>query len=325
MTTLTGSNAPASGRPTIVLDCDPGLDDAVAIALALSLADVAAITTVGGNVGVDMTTRNALAVCELLGRTDVPVHAGHDEPFAGVGMQRAAEVHGPNGMGDTALPEPTHSAADLGAVEAILRASVDHDDLWLVATGPLTNIAHAVTADPTLPERVVGLSWMGGSHTNGNVTAAAEFNAWADPEAMGVVFAAGFERLLMHGLGVTHTVLLDEAWIDRLRAAGMAGDHVAATFASLLHYYRARQAERVGLDGAAVHDALAVIHPARPDLFTHERHRVEAIVDGTARGMTLVDRRPLTDPLPANVDVVLSADAPAIRDLIWASLALTDA
>lgn len=304
----------------MILDCDPGLDDAVAIAMALSLTDVVGITTVGGNVGVDMTTRNALAVCELVGRADVPVHAGHDEPFSGARVQRAAEVHGPNGMGNTALPEPSRPASSVGAVDAILAASEQHDDLWLVATGPLTNIAHAVTADPTLARRVVGLSWMGGSHTNGNITAAAEFNAWADPEAMAVVFDAGFERLLMHGLGVTHTVLLDDQWIDRLGAVGESGDELAATFASLLRFYRDRQAERIRLDGAAVHDALAVLHPARPDLFSFERHRVEAIVDGAARGMTLIDQRPLPDPARGNVDVVQSADADAIRDIMWSAL-----
>jgi len=316
VTATTGS----SSRPTIILDCDPGLDDAVAIAMALSLTDVVGITTVGGNVGVDMTTRNALVVCELLGRTDVPVHAGHDEPFAGTSLQRAADVHGPNGMGDTELPEPSRRASDTDAVDAILAASEEHDDLWLVATGPLTNLAHAVTVDPKLPQRVVGLSWMGGSHTNGNVTAAAEFNAWADPEAMNVVFDAGFDQLLMHGLGVTHTVLLDDLWIDRLGAGGESGDELAATFASLLRFYRDRQAERVSLDGAAVHDALAVLHPARPDLFSFERHRVEAIVDGAARGMTLIDQRPLPDPAAGNVDVVLSADADAIRDIMWTAL-----
>lgn len=316
MSATTGSKE----RPTILLDCDPGLDDAVAIAVALSLTDVVAITTVGGNVGVDMTTQNALAVCELIDRADVPVHPGHDEPFAGTTVQRAADVHGARGMGDTALPLSTRAASDVRAVEAILATSYANNNLWLVATGPLTNIAHAVTLDPTLTERVVGVSWMGGSHTNGNVTAAAEFNAWADPEAMATVFDAGFKRLLMHGLGVTHTVLLDDEWIARLRITGESGDTVAATFASLLRYYRNRQGERVRLNGAAVHDALAVLHPARPDLFTVERHRVEAIVDGDARGMTLVDRRPLAEPAAGNVDVVLAADAVAIRDIIWNSL-----
>lgn len=231
-----------------MLDCDPGLDDAVAIALALDHTDVVAITTVGGNVGVAATTHNALAVTELVGRADVEVHAGHDEPIDAAPIQRAADVHGPNGMGDTALPEPTRPPTSTDAVGALLTASHEYDDLWIVATGPLTNIAHAIRRDPTIVDRVRGLSWMGGSSTYGNVTAAAEFNAWADPEAMAVVFGAGFERVLMHGLNVTHTVLLDDAWIDRLAAVDGA---VAATFAGVLRFYRRRQIELSTLPGAS--------------------------------------------------------------------------
>ncbi|MEM1333984.1 MAG: nucleoside hydrolase [Actinomycetota bacterium] len=313
------SGDPTTTRTSIVLDCDPGLDDAVAIALALRHCDVAGITTVGGNVGIEMTTANALAVTDLLGRSEVEVHAGHDRPFGGLATERAADVHGPNGMGDTELPAPTRPATSSDAVRFLLDRSRATDGLWLVATGPLTNIAHAVTADPTLVDRVAGVSWMGGSTTYGNATAAAEFNAWADPEAADVVLGAGFRRVLMHGLGVTHSVLLDEAWIDGLASTGGT---VATTYADILRYYLHSQTAVSVLDGAAVHDALAVLHVSHPDLFAGVDRAVTVVRHGEARGMTLVDTRPMREPPAPNVEVVERADADAIRALIAEALAI---
>lgn len=302
----------------MVLDCDPGLDDAVAIALALDHLDVAAITTVGGNVGIEMTTANALAVTELLGRADVPVHAGHDDPFGGRPIQRAAEIHGPNGMGRTRLPTPSRPMTSDDAVSAILEASHRHPGLWLVATGPLTNLAHAVEQDRTLLDRITGISWMGGSSTYGNVTSVAEFNAWADPEAVDAIFRCGAPRLLMHGLNVTHQVLLDEAWIAALAAEG--NGPVANSFAELLEFYRQAQAEQSTLAGAAVHDALAVLSVSHPELFRSEPRDASCVLSGEARGMTIVDQRPRTTPAEPTIELVTDADADRIRSLIHATL-----
>ena len=301
-----------------MLDCDPGLDDAVAIALALDHADVAAITAVGGNVGIDRTTENALALTDLLGRPDVPVHRGHDEPFAAAPVQRAAQVHGANGMGGADLPVPSRREASVDAPGAIIEASHVHDELWIVATGPLTNVAHAVTRDPGLAGRVAGLSWMGGSSRYGNVTAVAEFNAWADPEAVDVVLRAGFRRMLQLGLNVTHTVLLDEPWIERF-AATTEGTAMHV-FADVLRFYLSRQSTVSVLAGAAVHDALAVLRVTHPALFSGSLRRVEMALDGVARGMTIVDERPKPSDGDENVEVVEWADADALRSIMWDTL-----
>ena len=305
-------------RPTVLLDCDPGLDDAVAIALALDHADVAAITTVGGNVGIELTTANALGLTELLGRADVPVHAGHDDPFAAAPVQRAAQVHGSNGMGDAELPTPSRPATSDDAVGAIVEATHRHPGLWIVATGPLTNVAHAVTADPSLVERVAGLSWMGGSSRYGNVTAVAEFNAWADPEAVAVVLDAGFPTLCQLGLNVTHTVLLDAAWIERLAVATEGTS--TAVFVEILRFYLSRQRTVSVLDGAAVHDALAVLRVTHPEHFAGTPRHVEMILEGPARGMTMVDERPRPSDGNEQVEVVTHADAAALRSMIWNTL-----
>lgn len=306
-------------RPRIILDCDPGLDDAVAIALALAHADVVGITTVGGNVGIEHTTANAIAVTELLGRDDVPVRAGHDGPFAGAPLRRAADFHGPTGTGTVQL-RPRRAPADGGAVAWIVDTARAEPGIWLVATGPLTNVAHALTAAPDLTDHLAGISWMGGSATHGNTTAAAEFNCYADPEAAAVVFAAGHPNLSMAGLHVTQTVTLDLPWIDAL-ATDLA-DGPTAVFADLMRFYAERTTRMTTLPGAPVHDALAVIRVTHPALVDGARRDVTVLVDGPARGMTLVDRRPHRQPPAGNCLVLDHADADAIRDLIAAALVL---
>lgn len=305
-------------RPRVILDCDPGLDDAVAIALALVHTDVVGITTVGGNVGVEQTTANALAVTELLGRSDVVVHAGHDQPLVGRRPARAAEVHGPTGTGALTFT-PRRSAASNDAVGWIIETVRAEPGMWLVATGPLTNVGHALRTAPDLVDHLAGISWMGGSATHGNVTAAAEFNAFADPEAAAVVFGAGQANLSMAGLNVTLTVLLDQAWIAAL-AAELAG-RPTAVFADLIGHYLRHTTSTTTLTGTPVHDALALVRVSHPHLLDGRRRPVEIITDGLARGMTVVDRRPTRSPPAGNCLVLERADAAAIRDLIATTLA----
>lgn len=306
-------------RPRIILDCDPGLDDAVAIALAVAHADVVGITTVGGNVGVERTTANALSLCDILGVQDLPVHAGHDKPMTGSLEHRATEYHGPYGTGSVQLPAASREATSNDAVSWIIETVRAEEGLWIVATGPLTNIAYSIRAAPDILDRIAGISWMGGSSSSGNTTAAAEFNAVADPEAAKIVFDATHPNLIMLGLNITHTVLLDRPWIDELRSA--ITDPALGVFAELLDYYEARQREMTTLAGAAVHDALAVIAVTHPHLLAGLGRHVQVITnDGPTRGMTLVDQRALRTPVPTNATVVDWADADGIRALIFETL-----
>ena len=205
----------------IILDCDPGHDDALAIALALASPELRplAITTVAGNAPLDRTTRNALRVLTLLGRTDVPVAAGADRPIVRDPWV-PVEFHGDSGLDGADLPEPAVGPAEVGAVElagALLRRA--GEPVTLVATGPLTNMALLLRAAPGLRDRIAEISLMGGSLGEGNTTAAAEFNIWADPEAAAIVFDSGIP-IRMAGLDVTHQALVLPADIDRLEALG---------------------------------------------------------------------------------------------------------
>lgn len=308
--------------PRMILDCDPGLDDAIAIALAIRHADIVGISTVGGNVGADRTTANALALCDVLGRPDIPVHAGHDEPLLGSLEHRAAEYHGPHGTGSVRLADPSRPATSLDAVGWMIDTIRAEPDLWLVATGPLTNVAHAFRQAPDIVGRLAGISWMGGSSGAGNTTPGAEFNCWADPEAADAVFSAGHPSLSMLGLNVTHTVLLDRLWIDGLRDA-TAGSPMEV-FADLLDYYERRQRSMTTLAGAAVHDALAVLRVTHPTLLAGVRRPVQIVTSaGPARGMTLVDQRPRRDRGPANAEVVTWADADELRRVVFEALTTT--
>ncbi|MCP3937853.1 MAG: nucleoside hydrolase [Actinomycetia bacterium] len=302
-------------RPRVLLDCDPGLDDAVAIALAVRHTDLVGLSTVGGNVGLDRTTSNALSLCDILKVEELPVHAGHDMPIGGSLEHRATEYHGPDGTGSVELPDATRNATSHDAVDWIVETIRGEEGLAVIATGPLTNIAHAFQAAPDIVDRIHRLSWMGGSSNAGNATAAAEFNCWVDPEAADIVFRAGLTHLTMVGLNVTHTVLLDRPWIDQLRAD--ITDQALVVFADLLDYYEMRQRSMTTLAGAAVHDALAVLNVSHPDVLAGVRRPVEVVVGtGPARGMTLVDQRPKRDPDPATATVIEWADVERIRELV---------
>ena len=215
---------PARRRP-VILDGDPGHDDALAILLALASPrlEVLAVTTVSGNASLARTTRNALRVLTLLGRADVPVAAGADRP-----LRRdpwvPVSVHGESGLDGAELPEPAASPRPESAVElmaALLRAAPE--PITLVPTGPLTNIALLLRAVPALRDRIAGISLMGGGIGIGNTTAAAEYNVWQDPEAAAIVFESGLP-LAMAGLDVTHQALILPPDVARLEAAGTRPD-----------------------------------------------------------------------------------------------------
>lgn len=310
---MTEHSAPEHSAPErrrIVLDCDPGLDDAIAILTAAHFGELVGITTVNGNVGIDHTTHNALVTAQIAG-LDVPVHRGAARPLIAPTMD-AARIHGDTGLGNVALPELTRSVDSDDAVGFLCDTARTVDDLHLVAVGPLTNVALALRRDPDLRSRLAGLTIMGGGAHEGNVTPVAEFNVWADPEAAAIVFSEA-APITMVGLDVTHRVLLGGGEAARMRSAGTpTGDFAAG----LLEYAYARCRE-FGLEAAPVHDATAVIALTHPHLFTSSSHPVSVELHGEhTRGMTVTDVRPPAAWSGAAVhNVVWDADAPSVVDL----------
>ena len=298
-----------SSSPPILLDCDPGIDDAIAILTAAHHGNLVGITTVNGNVGIEHTTHNALVTTQIAG-LDVPVHRGADRPLVEPVLD-AARIHGATGLGSVVLPPLEIEVASADAVSFICDTARSVDGLRLVAVGPLTNIALALRRDPDLPGHISGLTIMGGAAQMGNVTATAEFNIWADPEAAAAVFRDAAPVTLV-GLDVTQQVICGDAEAERIRAAGTT----TSTFAAdLLEFYIDRN-RALGRAGAAVHDACAVLAVTHPDLFEIRRHPIEVELSGRhTRGMTVIDRR-ADGSGPTEADVVWSVDDRSVSELI---------
>ena len=286
----------------IVIDCDPGHDDAIAILLALASpeVEVRGIVTVAGNQTVDKTTRNALKVLELVGRTDIPVVRGADAPLQRV-LRTAPHVHGESGLDGPDLPEPSTQPSGDDPADWLEPGVV------LVPTGPLTNVARLLERG-VRPDRIV---WMGGAIAEGNITPAAEFNAFVDPEAAAAVFAAGLD-LTMIGLDVTHKALFTRAHADRLRGTGRAGRVVA----ELSDFFQLFHEKRYGMNGSPIHDALAVAHVIDPTLVTtlHTNVDIET-ASQFCDGRTVVDRWRSTGK-PANAHVGIDVDAERFLELL---------
>jgi len=275
-------------RP-IILDCDPGHDDAIAILLAVASPelDLQAVTTVSGNQTLDKTTNNALRVLELAGRTDIPVYAGADAPFVRK-RDVAAHVHGESGLDGPDLPPPSQSAQPEHAVEFLGRRYRSADTPVLVATGPLTNVGllFATHADAR-PERIV---LMGGAIGEGNRTPAAEFNIWADPEAAALVLAAGFRNLTLVPLDATHKAVISLDQCKTLRASGKPAAEAAAIFTEKrIDGYRSYQ-RLADQEAAPIHDALCIASMIEPDIIQTENYHVAVETSGTLTvGRTVVD------------------------------------
>jgi inosine-uridine nucleoside N-ribohydrolase len=296
----------------ILIDCDPGHDDAIALLLALASPEVElrGVTTVSGNQTLEKTTANALKVLEFVGRTDVPVAAGADRPLL---RERfvAAYVHGESGLEGPELPEPQARPVEQHAVDFLADRI---EGATLVPVGPLTNVALLLARYPEArPERIV---LMGGAIAEGNVTPAAEFNIWADPEAAARVFASGVE-VTMIGLDVTHRALVGAAEAERLRASGRTGTLVA----ELLEYYNRFHAETYGFAGSPIHDAVAVAHLLRPGLVeTRHRHVAIETQSELCRGRTVVDLWSRTGQAP-NAHVGVDVDGPGFVELLLERIA----
>ena len=302
---------PTDERPSIILDCDPGHDDAIAIVVAAHSCDLLGITTVAGNAPLNRTTHNALVMRELLG-IDVPVHSGAARPLVAE-PSPATAVHGASGLDGADLPQPARGVDSDDAVGFIIDTCRQREGTWLVAVGPLTNVALALRAAPDLGERIAGISVMGGG-TFGNRTALAEFNIWADPEAAAAVFGFG-GQLEMAGLDVTHQFLATPDRIDRI--AGIGGQ-LATMFGELLTFFSSTYIGRHDdIAGAPMHDPLAVLALIAPELFERRRRHVAIETSGSlTRGMTVIDERTLRERPPANCDVLARVDADAAFDLV---------
>jgi inosine-uridine nucleoside N-ribohydrolase len=293
----------------ILLDCDPGHDDAIALLLALASPELEllGVTTVAGNQTLDKTTANAIRLLDFAGRSEVPVAAGADRPLVRP-QYVASYVHGETGLDGPDLPPPQGAPLERHAVDFLADQIREHEGgVTLVPTGPLTNVALMLALHPDArPERVV---LMGGAIAEGNVTPAAEFNIWADPEAAARVFASGLD-VTMVGLDVTHKALFTSAHVGRL--AGRVGRMVA----ELLEFYGHFHKEVYNFDGSPIHDAVAVAHVIRGDLVQTEYLNTEIDVESElCRGRTVVDvwRRSGREP---NSHVGVDIDANGFLDLL---------
>ena len=317
----------------IILDCDPGIDDALAIAFAQGHPgiDLLGITTVAGNVGLDRTTRNALAVAEFTGAS-VPVTAGCAAPLVRPALD-ARSVHGESGLGGAVLPEPTAKARDGHAVDYIIdTVRAAPGEITLVAVGPLTNIALAVGKEPRLTRWVRDFVIMGGSAGRGNTTPAAEYNIWADPEAAAAVFSADW-TVTMLGLDATLRTGASSAVLDRMGLLGPLGSELLLP---ALNQYRSTTTavpagctgsggtgSGAGIDmgGPAVHDVCAVAHVAEPGVFSFVPARVEVETSGRlTSGMTVTDFKATSH----NAKVAMTIDVDRFWELtlgVYAQLA----
>jgi purine nucleosidase len=312
---------PAAGPPRkVLLDCDPGIDDALAIVFACGHPglDLCGVTTVAGNVGLTQTTANALSVLEFTGRPDVPVAAGSAVPLLRPHSD-ARHVHGESGLGRAQLPPPRARPVDMPATDLIIdTVGSSPGEIVLVATGPLTNIALAVRRQPELIRQVADFVIMGGSAARGNVTPAAEYNIATDPEAAAIVFGAGW-RVTMVGLDATVQARADAAVQGRLAGLGQLGRELLLP---ALEGYRAAEAHDPPGVGPAVHDVCALALTAEPGLFGCLPARVEVETAGRwATGMTVTDFKAAAQA--RNALVATSVDAARFWDTViaaWASL-----
>lgn len=275
----------------LLIDTDPGLDDAIAIALALGSpeVDVIGITTVGGNTDLAHTTRNALRLLELLGRTDIPVASGHDDPYAREKQWTGnPPVHGEDGFASVDLPEPTIQVVSTDA-PAFLADKIRQspEPVTLVAIGPLTNIAHMVDRFPEVVPMVGRFIIMGGAAKTGNVTPVAEFNVWHDPEAAKVVFASGLKTVMV-GLDVTHSVKTYETEFDWMSHHGKFGE----VFQQMMKYYTDFYSQFYGERMTHQHDALAMAEAIWPGIMMLEETTIDVETKGELTdGMTVMDPR----------------------------------
>lgn len=308
-------------RP-IIIDCDPGQDDAVNILLALASPeelDVLGITAVAGNVPLEKTERNARIMCELTGKPDAKVFAGCAAPLERP-LVTAEYVHGREGIDGAEVFEPTVPLQKQHAVEFIVETlmAAEDDSITLVPTAPLTNVAAAFLREPGIAPKVHEIVLMGGAfREGGNVTPSAEFNVYVDPHAAKIVFECGRPIVAM-GLDVTHQVLATPA---RVKAIGDLDTRVASNVRGMLEYFNRHDVEKYGVEGGPLHDPCTVAYLLKPDLFQgkHVNVAVETESELTI-GETVVDFWGVTEREP-NVEWIHTVDADGFFELLTERLA----
>ncbi|MQA08047.1 MAG: nucleoside hydrolase [Pseudonocardiaceae bacterium] len=314
-------------RP-LIIDTDPGVDDAFAIALAALNPDVEllAVTTVYGNVPLPATTRNARRVLALCEREDVPVAVGAERPLVYPHPERARYAHGADGLSGRSgvLPEPTRSVHQHGAVQLmaeLLRAA--DQPITIAPVGPLTNIALLLGAYPELTPKIDRIVIMGGGMHGGNTTAAAEFNIWSDPEAARRVLVEERVPCVLVPVDLTLRCAVDAAWLDKLRDSGPIGAALHALTPDYREYYR----KALGHDGMVLHDAVAVAEAITPGILRHTPYPLDVeCAFGPARGATVADqrRKEVREATPGEdqreVNIALDTDPDALRAFLLAGL-----
>lgn len=305
----------------IIIDTDPGQDDAIAILLALASKklEVLGITAVAGNVPLALTEKNARIICELAGRTDIPVFAGCDAPLKRA-LVTAEHVHGKTGLDGPVLADPVMALQDQHAVDFIVETLRDHPigSITLCPLGPLTNIAKALLQAPDIAERIAEIVLMGGAYFEvGNITPAAEFNIYVDPEAADIVMKSGIPIVIMP-LDVTHKVLTTIPRIAAFRALGTTIGNVVADFTDFFERF---DVDKYGSEGAPLHDPCVIAYLLKPELFSGRKINVEIETSSElTRGMTVADWWGVTDR-PANAVFMGDVDADGFYTLLTDHLA----
>ena len=296
-------------KKQIILDCDPGQDDAVALALAMAAKDeidLLGVTTVAGNVPLNLTQRNARIMCDICHRTDIKVYAGAEKPMVQP-LVTAEHVHGKSGLDGIVIYEPTTPLEEKHAVDFIIETclAADNNSIFLVTTGPLTNIGLAIERAPNILSKIKEIILMGGAlREGGNITPSAEFNIYVDPEAAQIVLRCGCPIVMM-SLDVTHQVLTTRKRVDAIRNLDST---VGEPIASLIEFYERYDEEKYHLDGAPLHDPCTIAYLIKPDLFSLKEVNVEVETEGDfTRGATVVDYWDVTERTP-NVQWAHSVD-----------------
>lgn len=320
MTTTAGETTPAARRPRLLVDCDPGQDDAMALALAAHAGDIVGITTVGGNAPLADVTDNALLTCQLFA-IDAPVHAGQARPLVAP-PRFAPEIHGTSGFGSAALPPLDRVRASSDGVAFLIETVRAEEGLWIASLGPMTNVALALRLAPDIAERLAGISFMGGSAGVGNHTPVGEFNVLVDPEAAAIVLGSGVP-LRMAGLDLTHQFVLDDGFERELRAIGTTG---AVVMADLVAGYLDAVVQHRGARVGGLHDPCAILAITHPEMITSTPRHVDVELHGAlTRGMTVVDRRGTGVGEPPNVSHGHTLDVAAARSLVVEAIAARSA
>ncbi len=300
----------------IIIDTDPGQDDAAAIMLALGSPEleILGLTIVAGNVPLDLTTRNALMICELSGRLDVKVFAGAKGPL--IGPQVTAEhAHGKSGLDGPDIFKPSITLQPRYAPDFLVETILKEDEktVTLCPIGPLTNIALALKLEPRIAPRIKQIVLMGGGYfAQGNITPSAEFNIFADPEAAKIVFNCG-APIIMMPLDVTHQILTTKARVEKIKAAG---NTASLALAKMLSFYSRYNSKKYGNDGAPLHDPTTIAWLLKPELFNGKHCNVEIETESKiTRGATVIDWWEVTGR-PKNAYVVNEVNSDGFFELL---------